>query len=558
MIHPAAADDSFLAPIHRSLLTSCLLSGTVALFVFPLHLALAGPPHAATILVLAWMLCQWPIAHYLSRTGAMNATIALSSGLFASFVAAVCLMTGGKSSFALLWLLIPPVEAAFATSRRVTIGVSVYCCALFAAVTAFSASVPQSMTLPPEAGLFASIAAFIYTGMLAARISLDRHRASSEVLKSGTRLERVSNTVCEVLLELDRDGGLSVLGGPVRKMFGLEPSFSDQDWVFHRLNVSDRPKYLTCLADAREGGRDVQLDVRLRLGSSKPGEGGQAEYSNFRLRLRPADTSGAGTRCGSVVLALQEVERQNADADPQQGGHVAGGKACWTLIEEAGASVRDQVSEIVDLASQVEEEGKSLTQGSLHQKVRRIRSAGDRSACSLNAMLDLVPAGQGRLANEFCKVDLDDCLTHSRNLIGPLADRLKVSLDLVAAADLPAVFVDKKKFRQSLHLILSEIVETAGAGALVHAETIAGPSGIELVMTVCNRQSSLHWTSGNSQAVFENASRLLEEAGAALTIRSSLGSGERVVVAIPVRAEKRKPDQSTGADAVSAPWAESA
>ena len=110
MIHPAAAADSFLAPIHRSLLMSCLLSGTVALFILPLHLALAGPPHVATLLVLAWMLCQWPIAHYLSRTGAMNTTIALSSGLFASFVAAVCLMTGGESSFALLWLLIPPVD----------------------------------------------------------------------------------------------------------------------------------------------------------------------------------------------------------------------------------------------------------------------------------------------------------------------------------------------------------------------------------------------------------------------------------------------------------------
>ena len=219
-------------------------------------------------------------------------------------------MTGGESSFALLWLLIPPVEAAFATNRKVTIGVSLYCCALFAAVTVLSASVSQNVTLPPEAGVFASVAAFLYTGMLASRISLDRHRASSEVLKSDTRLERVSNSVREVLLELDKTGRLSVLGGPVRRIFGLEPSVSDEDWVFRRMNVADRPHYLTSLADVRESGVDAQLDVRLRLGSSKPGENGQAEYARFKLRLQSARADETATASGSVVLALQEVESQ--------------------------------------------------------------------------------------------------------------------------------------------------------------------------------------------------------------------------------------------------------
>lgn len=558
MIHPAAAADNFLAPIHRSLLTSCLLSGTVALFILPLHLALAGPPHVATLLVLAWMLSQWPIAHYLSRTGAMNVTIALSSGLFASFVAAVCLMTGGESSFALLWLLIPPVEAAFATNRKVTLGVSLYCCVLFAVVTLVSAGVPRSMTLPPEAGLFASIAAFLYTGMLASRISLDRHRASAEVRKSGTRLERVSNTVCEVLLELDRDGRLSVLGGPVRKMFGLEPSICDEDWVFHRLNVADRPTYLSSLADARENSKDVHLEVRLRLGSNKPGETGQAAYSRFHLRLRAAHADPGDARHGSVVLALQESESRKAEHEPGQQADPAANSACWNLIEEAGASARDQVSAIVDLAALVENEGKSLSEGSLHQTAQRIRSAGDRSARSLNALLDLVPSAHGHLQSEFSKVDVAECLTHSSNLIGPLADRLKVSLDMAAAVDLPVVYAEKKKFRQSLHLILSECVETAGAGAVIRAEAVAGAACIELVMTVCNRQSSLNWTAGESRPVFENAARLLSEAGAELSIRSSLGSGERIVVIIPVRAEKGRPERSTGGVDQSAPWAKSA
>ena len=179
-------------------------------------------------------------------------------------------------------------------------------------------------------------------------------------------------------------------------------------------------------------------------------------------------------RRGSVVLALQESEGRKAEPDPRRQTHPDASNARWNLIEEAGARARDQVSEIVDLAALVENEGKSLSEGSLHQTAQRIRSAGDRSARSLNALLDLVPAADGDKHNEFCKVDVADCLTHSCNLIGPLADRLKVSLDMAAAVDLPAVLVEKKKFRQSLHLILSELVETAGAGGVIRAETEFG------------------------------------------------------------------------------------
>ncbi|MET1411044.1 hypothetical protein ABVF61_02195 [Roseibium sp. HPY-6] len=535
-----AAADKFLAPLHRSLLTSCFLSGSVALIILPLHLALVGAPHAATIVVLAWMLSQWPIASFLSRAGNLNTAIAFSSGLFASFVAVICVMTGGDASFALLWLLIPPVEAAFATRRKITVGITLYCCGLFALVQLFAGHVSQIVNLPPAARIAASVAALIYTGMLAARIALDRSRARDAVSAALESRDRIRTSVSEVLLEIGATGRLSILAGPLREVLGFAPSGSEDDWLFQRLHVADRPQYLTSLADVRASEKPAGISVRLRTGANQPGERGEAAYQVFDIDFKPGQAGQTNASAKPVILAI----RPSQDANELE-GHVAqraeqlrGGNVHWNVIEEAGASVKAQVTEIVDLAKLVENQGKSLSAGSLSQTARRIRSAGDQSAQSLNALLDLVPEKPDGADDNFCRLDVADCLKHSCNLIRPLADRLNVLLELEVAADLVDVMVNKKKFRQSLHIILSEMVETAGAGAEVRVFIRPATSGVTLELTAINRQASVSWSSEASRAVFDHAAGLLTETGSSLTVQSALGHGETIAVLVPARFDR--------------------
>ncbi len=551
MIHPSAAVENFSAPLHRSFLTSCFLSGSAALFILPLHLALAGAPHVATILVLAWMLSQWPIAHYLSRSGDLDKAIAASSGLFAFFVATICMMTGGDSSFALLWLLVPPIEAAFASSRRVTIGIAALCCGLFGIVSIFTSHVPQLMVLSPETRLIATAAALVYTGMLAVRISLDRKRARAAVAASETLRRRVCDNISEIFCEIAQDGRVSVIGGPVRKVLGFVPSKTEADWLFHRLHVADRPSFLSRLADAKEGHEASQFQVRFRIGDNRPGDNGQAVYRGFELMMKPAGEQDSCDGSETVVLTLRDVEGDNRlPADPEIGTEKGRrGNIRWNIIEEAGASVQAQMSEIVDLATMVETRGKSLSEGSLHQTAQRIRSAGNRSSESLSAILDLVPGETARAATDLCNVDVADCLRHSSHLIYPIAERLRVGIEINADPDLPNALVDRKRFRQALHLILSEMVETTGAGGSVKVSVNPVESGLELILTAVNRQSSTNWSSEGSQGVLEQASDLLAQSGSVLDFRSALGQGESVVVAIPVRFERNVRATTVGATA---------
>src|SRR5439155_22871772 len=69
--------------------------------------------------VFAWLVAPILTAYYLSRTGQYESAHVLSSLALTGLVTAVAADSGGISSFAAIWLVIVPLEAALSASRRV-------------------------------------------------------------------------------------------------------------------------------------------------------------------------------------------------------------------------------------------------------------------------------------------------------------------------------------------------------------------------------------------------------------------------------------------------------
>ena len=69
--------------------------------------------------MFAWLVAPILTAYYLSRTGQYESAHVLSSLALTGLVTAVAADTGGISSFAAIWLVIVPLEAALSASRRV-------------------------------------------------------------------------------------------------------------------------------------------------------------------------------------------------------------------------------------------------------------------------------------------------------------------------------------------------------------------------------------------------------------------------------------------------------
>ena len=119
LVHPSAQLDALTAARHRAFIAPRLIGSFTALASFPVYVAFRGVPSALEVGVFAWLAAPILIAYFLSRTGRYESAHMLSSLALTGLVTVVAAMTGGIASFAAIWLVVVPLEAALSASRRV-------------------------------------------------------------------------------------------------------------------------------------------------------------------------------------------------------------------------------------------------------------------------------------------------------------------------------------------------------------------------------------------------------------------------------------------------------
>src|SRR6202043_793427 len=119
LLHPSARYDALTRARHRAFMAPRLLGSLVAFAAFPVYLAMRGAPTALEVAAFAWLIAPILLSWFLSRTGRYEGAHVLSSLALAGLVMTVAMSTGGIESFAAIWLVVVPLEAALSASRRV-------------------------------------------------------------------------------------------------------------------------------------------------------------------------------------------------------------------------------------------------------------------------------------------------------------------------------------------------------------------------------------------------------------------------------------------------------
>jgi two-component system, cell cycle sensor histidine kinase DivJ len=146
LVHPSARRDALTAARHRAFIAPRLLGGLIALAAFPLLCASRGAPNALEAMVLGWLIVPILLACFLSRTGRLEQAHILSALALTALATTVAAASGGIASSAAVWLVLVPLDAALAASRKAVIAA-----ALFALAAA------GLLMLLPAAGLLARI-----------------------------------------------------------------------------------------------------------------------------------------------------------------------------------------------------------------------------------------------------------------------------------------------------------------------------------------------------------------------------------------------------------------
>ena len=220
-------------------------------------------PSVLEVIVFAWLIAPILIAYYLSRTGQYESAHVLSSLALTGLVTAVAVETGGIGSFAAIWLVIVPLEAALSASRRVVALASTFaiCAAGFLLVMSHLGALPAALPVEQERAALAAlgiISASLYaTGLALGAESLAR-TSFWLLYAEEDRYRLLARNMTDVITRHARNGTVQFVSPAAEPLFGAKVQELLGHGLFERVHVADRPAYLSALADSASRAKAVR------------------------------------------------------------------------------------------------------------------------------------------------------------------------------------------------------------------------------------------------------------------------------------------------------------
>jgi cell cycle sensor histidine kinase DivJ len=569
LVHPSVQNDVMMASRHRAFIGLRLVGSVAALALFPLYIVLLGEPGALEVLVFAWLVAPILTAHYLSRTGRYETAHVLSSLALTGLVTALAATTGGVASFAAIWLVVVPLEAALSASRRVVAIASTF--ALTASgllvVLGSQGMLPDAAPSGEEAGALAALgivsAALYATGLALGAVSLAR-TSFWLLYAEEDRYRLLARNMTDVITRHGRNGVVlfaspaaeSLLGAPVSEVRGHA--------LFERVHVADRPAYLTALADAAALSEARSVEFRVRRGPQDAASPALAHFIWVEMRCRPLDSisreqDGDGSEVVAVMRDITERKTQEqalkeARAEAEV-AHAAKSKFLATMSHE----LRTPLNAIIGFSELLSQEDTIRLDASQRRDYAKlINESGTHLLSVVNGILDMSKMETGDFEITPERFSPREVIATSCDLLALKARDCGLELIMRVAADLPEIVGDQRAFKQITINLLSNAIKFTDRGGRV----IIGAKTEGSVITLSVEDTGVgiaaedlpkigtpffqaraaydrrHDGSGLGLSIVKG---LVMLHGGVIDIASQLGRGTHVTVRLPLDCETARP-----------------
>lgn len=313
LVHPSAQQDALTAARHRAFMAPRLIAGIIALGAFPFYLIGRGAASSAELIVFVWPAVPIVSAYYLSRTGDYDSANVFSAAATTGFAVLMAAWTGGVGSFAAIWLVVAPLEAALSGSRRAVVAASGMAVAAAAALLLLGAV----HLLPVISGkewmavaAFAVAFAVIYAVALAVSAEALTRAGLSLREVEAERYRLLAHATTDVITRHGSDGDVLFASPAAESLFGAPVAVLHGRGLFQRVHVADRPAYLMALGDAAALSENRAAQFRARRDGGCDEARDAAPFVWIEMQCRPL-TSAAETSRGQggreVVALLREL-----------------------------------------------------------------------------------------------------------------------------------------------------------------------------------------------------------------------------------------------------------
>jgi two-component system, cell cycle sensor histidine kinase DivJ len=493
LVHPAARHDALMAARHRAFIGSRIVLGLSALAAFPLYLVFKGVPGSLEAFFFAWMLLPILNAYYLSSSGRYEASHVLAALSLTVLVTVIAANTGGIGSFAAIWLVVVPLEAALAASRR---AVAVSALLALGAISLLlvlgeTRLLPPSQVLGHDYALLSGlgiISSALYATAVALRAGALARTGSRLLSARDARYHLLARHMTDVITRHGRNGAVLFVSPAAEPLFGASPRELVGHGLFDRVHVADRPAYLTALADAARG-ESRSVEFRVRRNASEHTGPHSTMFIWVEMRCRPLneaiEPSSASESCDVVAVMRDVTERKAQEQAIEEARSEAerANDAKSRFLATMSHELRTPLNAIIGFSDMLmNEEAMKLDLARRHDYAQLINESGQHLLSVVNGILDMSKIETGNFAITPEPFAPAPVIAMCCDMLALKAREAEVDLVARIPGDLPETIADKRALKQVLLNLLSNAIKFTDRGGRVTVS--ASTEGATLVLAV--------------------------------------------------------------------------
>jgi two-component system, cell cycle sensor histidine kinase DivJ len=498
LLHPSARYDALTRARHRAFMAPRLLGSLAAFAAFPVYLAMRGAPSALAVAVFAWLIAPILLSWFLSRTGRYEGAHVLSSLAMAGFVMTLAVTTGGIESFAAVWLVVVPLEAALSASRRVVAfasALALTCAGLLIALGHFG-MLPVPDTSAVLRGVFTAFgvgSATLYAAGLAFSAESLARTGVSLLYVEEDRYRLLARNMSDVISRHRRNGAVQFVSPAAETMLGTPVSRLLGHGLFDRVHVADRPAYLTALSDAARDGAARSVEFRLRRDVPRGTERGQANPVDFiwvEMRCRPLELASETPASpeAEVVAVMRDVTDRKVQEQALDLARSAAEQADASksrFLATMSHELRTPLNAIIGFSEMIVQEDVLMVDAVRRKEYAQlINDSGQHLLSVVNGILDMSKMESGSFEISPEPFVPRAALLNCCNLLALKARESGIDLVTRAPEDLPAMTGDPRAFKQIVLNLVSNAVKFTERGGVVTVS--ASVEGSRLVLRVAD------------------------------------------------------------------------
>ena len=487
LLHSSAQYDALTRARHRAFMAPRLLGSLAAFAAFPAYLAMRGAPTALEAAAFAWLIAPILLSWFLSRTGRYEGAHVLSSLALAGLVMTVAMTTGGIESFAAIWLVVVPLEAALSASRRVVAlasALALTCAAMLIAFGYFGMlPTPEVNTVSRSIFMaFGVASATLYAAGLAFGAESLARTSVALLYVEEDRYRLLARNMSDVISRHRRNGAVQFISPAAETMLGAPVSRLLGHGLFDRVHVVDRPAYLTALSDAARGGEARSVEFRLRRDAPRGSERGSlADFIWIEMRCRPLEQASDTTAMldAEVVAVMRDVTDRKIQEQALDLARTAAEQADASktrFLATMSHELRTPLNAVIGFSEMIVQEDVLMVDAARRKEYAQlINDSGQHLLSVVNGILDMSKMESGHFEISPEPFAPRAALLNCCNLLALKARDNAIDLVSRAPEDLPDMTGDPRAFKQIvLNLVSNAIKFTERGGRVTVSASVEG------------------------------------------------------------------------------------